>query len=84
MRCKYCGEEIKPSGELWILDATLGEKADIVRMNGWSLNDYRAHAILCGYTDRPHEPDESSKVKQILSNYESRTSLARLPRRRGY
>lgn len=72
MKCKHCKNSIKASGDLWVTDVSLGEKSDVIRRNGWSLDQYRYAALHCEFdmwTGRYHEPLESSIINDILNSY---------------
>lgn len=77
MRCKWCGEALKRSGDLWVPDLSLGDKNRVIRHNSWTLDEYRTHAIYCNFTafdkdSKLHEPSESERVITILNQYGSK------------
>lgn len=82
MRCCHCGRDIKRSGEVWVADVGLAEKADIIYSNSLTLDSYRYLAMWCNFTQfdsesKVHQPDESDKVRLILNKYEDRRSRNR-------
>jgi aspartate/tyrosine/aromatic aminotransferase len=71
MKCKHCGGDIKQSGDVWIADLSLEDKAYIMRWNGFTLDNYRYFSIFCNFDNEGHShlPDEAEEVKQILNDY---------------
>lgn len=73
MRCKGCGKEIKQSGECWVSDISLAQKAKLFREYEWDLDAYRIHSIFCNFNPYQgviHQPSESSKVLSVVTRYE--------------